>query len=48
MALASAAQEAIWIQQVISDMTSEPRKPVHINEDNQSAISMTKNPQYHG
>ena len=48
MALASAAQEAIWIQQVISDMTSEPTKPVHINEDNQSAISMTKNPQYHG
>ena len=46
MALASAAQEAIWIQQVISDMTSEPTKPVHINEDNQSAISMTKNPQY--
>ena len=48
MALASAAQEAIWIQQVLSDMTSEPTKPVHINEDNQSAISMTKNPQYHG
>ena len=33
---------------MISDMTSEPTKPVHINEDNQSAISMTKNPQYHG
>ena len=34
MALASTAQQAIWIQQVISDMTSEPTKPVHINEDN--------------
>ena len=48
MALASTVQEAMWLRQLMSDLTSTPAKTVEINEDNQSAISMTKNPQFYG
>ena len=47
MALASAAQEAIWMRQLTTDLKSAPDKPTIILEDNQSAISMSKNPQFH-
>ena len=45
MALSSAAQEAVWIRELISELQSQPTL---IYEDNQSAISMAKNPQFHG
>ena len=51
MALASAIQEAIWLRQLISNLRiaeSETTKPTTIMEDNQSAICMSKNQQYHG
>ena len=48
MALASAAQEAIWMQQLVGDMENKSTSPIMIYEDNQSAICMTKNPQFHG
>ena len=48
MALASAAQEAIWMRQLTTDPKSAPDKPTIILEDNQSAMSMPKNPQFHG
>lgn len=48
MALASAAQEAIWMRQLLSDIKSKPTGATLIFEDNQSAICMTKNPQFHG
>jgi len=48
IALASAAQEAAWIRQLTTDMRSGPTGATVIFEDNQSAISMVKNPQYHG
>ena len=48
IALASAGQEAVWIRQLLSDMKSVPTGPTVMFEDNQSAISMVKNPQYHG
>ena len=38
MALASAAQEAVWIQQLIGELRNETARPVTINEDNQAAI----------
>ena len=46
VALASATQEALWIRQLMTELT--PEKATLIFEDNQSAIAMTKNPQYHG
>ena len=48
VALASAAQESLWLQQLISDLTKQPVKQMVIFEDNQSTISMARNPQFHG
>ena len=48
MALSSAAQEATWIRQLTSDLQNGPTRPTVIHEDNQAAICMAKNPQFHG
>ena len=48
MALASAAQEAIWLQHLVGDLGNKPVDPMVLYEDNQSAICMSKNPQFHG
>ena len=45
MALASAVQEAVWIQRLQNDLNEASSL---IYEDNQSTICMAKNPQYHG
>ena len=48
MALASAAQEAVWMQCLQNDLNEDSVKSTLIYEDNQSTICMAKNPQYHG
>ena len=48
MALASAAQEAIWIRQLNLELNHPPSHATVIHEDNQSAIAIAKNPQFHG
>ena len=48
IALASAAQEAIWMRQLLTDLRNPLREPTRIFEDNQSAICLAKNPQFHG
>jgi hypothetical protein len=48
VALASAAQEAIWMSQLTAVLEDRPQEATTLFEDNQSAISMTKNPQFHG
>ena len=50
MSLASAAQEAVWIQRLLLEICQQKDGvvPTIIYEDNQSAISMSKNPQFHG
>jgi hypothetical protein len=45
MALASAAQEAIWLRQLNSELNHPPPNPTVVYE---SAIAMTKNPKFHG
>ena len=47
MALASAAQEAVWLRQLSDDMNIEMSGPTVIFEDNQSTICMAHNPQFH-
>ena len=47
VALSSAAQEAIWIRQLLSEIFGKSDQ-ILIYEDNQSAIQMAKNPQFHG
>lgn len=41
MALSSAAQEAIWMRQLLSELKGESLKPATIFEDNQSAICLS-------
>ena len=50
MSLTLATQEAIWINRLLGELKlqKEPLEPVTVYEDNQSAICMTKNPQFHG
>ena len=47
VALGSATQEAIWLQQLLLDLGANPEAPINIFEDNQSAIAMVKNPVGH-
>ena len=48
MALSSAGQEAVWLRQLTAELGSLPEMATAILEDNQLAIAMTKNPQFHG
>lgn len=48
IAMASTAQESVWLRQLIAELTNILEAPTLIYEDNQSAIAMTKNPQFHG
>ena len=45
IAMASPAQESVWLRQLITELTnSSAESPTLIYKDNQSAIAMTKNP----
>ena len=47
VALGFAAQEAIWLQQLLLDLRANPEAPINIFEDNQGTIAMVKNPVGH-
>lgn len=48
IALANATQESLWLQQILTDLRKKQSTCMVIYEDNQSAISMAKNPQFDG
>ena len=48
VALSTAAQEAIWLQQLTSDLMNKSSQEMIIYEDNQSTICLAKNQQIHG
>ena len=48
VALAAAAQEAVWLRQLTSDILQYQVGEMIIFEDNQSAICLAKSPQFHG
>ena len=48
IALSAAAQEFLWLNQLISELTTSENQQITILEDNQSTIAMTHNPQFHG
>ena len=48
MALSSTAQEAVWLRELNKDLKNLLSGRTLILEDNQSAICMSKNPQFHG
>ena len=47
VALAGTTQEALWLKQLNADLTGVT-DPITVDEDNQSAIAIAKNPQFHG
>ena len=48
IALSLAAQEAIWLRQLNTDLQGKQPEPTILYEDNQAAICLSKNPQCHG
>ena len=48
VALSAATQEAIWLQKLLSEFKLDKLKPLTINEDKQSALSMSKAIKDHG
>ena len=48
IALSSASQEAIWLQQLVSNLLNKRVQETTILEDNQSTICLAKNQQVHG
>ena len=46
VALANAAQEVIWMRQLMENLECKQREPT-VDEDNQAAICIAQNPQYH-
>lgn len=48
MAATSAACQALWLKNLISEITGSNPKPVTIYIDNKSAIALMKNPVFHG
>ena len=48
MALSTALQEAIWLQQLTNDLSGKVIKVMATFEDNQSAICLAKNQAVHG
>lgn len=47
VAAASATQEAIWIRCLLSELGEPQEGPTSLFIDNQSAIRLIKNPEYH-
>ena len=41
-------EEALWMRQLLTNLSVNVEKPITIYEDNQSVFAMSKNPQFHG
>lgn len=48
MAATEAAKQAIWLQELLCEVTGDKCERVIIRVDNKSAISLTRNPVFHG
>ena len=48
MAATEGAKQAIWLQELLEEVTEIGSKPVELRLDNKSAIALTKNPVFHG
>ncbi|KAL0790825.1 hypothetical protein Bca101_007071 [Brassica carinata] len=48
MAATEATKQAIWLQELLSEVLGEACKRVVIRVDNKSAIALTRNPVFHG
>lgn len=48
MAAMEAARQAIWLEELLSEITGRKSEKVTIKIDSKSAIELTKNPVFHG
>lgn len=48
MAATAAAEQALWLRNMLSEITATEPKTVTLYVDNQSAIALMKNPVFHG
>ncbi|WZZ02942.1 hypothetical protein YC2023_088863 [Brassica napus] len=48
MAGTEATRQALWLQELLSEITGDPCEKVTIRIDNRSAIALTKNLVFHG
>nr|GEY43201.1 ribonuclease H-like domain, reverse transcriptase, RNA-dependent DNA polymerase [Tanacetum cinerariifolium] len=48
IAVTAAAIQALWLKRLLSKLTHSQEKKVTIQVDNKSAITLTKNPVFHG
>ena len=48
MAATAAACQAIWLRELLAEVTGLERQKVLIRVDNKSAIALTRNPVFHG
>ncbi|KAI3501786.1 hypothetical protein L1887_29807 [Cichorium endivia] len=48
MAATAAACQAIWLRELLAEVTGEDKQEVLIRIDNKSAIALSKNPVFHG
>ena len=48
MAGTEAARQAIWLHDLLSEVTGQSREKITIRIDNQSEIALTRNPVFHG
>ena len=46
--MSSAAQEAVFVRKLLSDLNCTPTKLILVYENNTAAIAIAKNPRYHG
>ena len=47
MAISRAGDEAIWLRSLFTELMSEQIKPIVLWSDNQGAIHLSHNPEYH-
>ena len=47
MALSTATQEAVWLRRMLADLQANPKEPTVMQEDNNGAIALAKNPVSH-
>ena len=47
VALSGATQETIWLRRLLNDINFTTDHPTVINEDNQGAIDLSRNPKHH-
>ena len=48
MAATEAAKQAIWLQELLSEVVNKESRRVTLHVDNKSAIQLAKNPVFHG